>query len=147
MSLIRKSTEWYQTPDGRFEVTAHYRPARRGPNSVVRDGWSLTDTLTGASRSAVTLSHAVAQINSRLYSEAIALGHGEDLYGWSFPFGQRSHSHLHTLKLYTRRSGSVRSGRHHTVELIAFPDNVERSLVQSALQHFGLAHLREYPPS
>lgn len=82
-SLFSPTPEGHATADGRFQLARHYRRAKRGPSDQVRDGWLLTDTLTGATRWAATVYDATERVTGQLAEEAELVGAEPIAVKWS----------------------------------------------------------------
>lgn len=85
----------YVTLDERYVAVPAFRPARRGPNLHLKDGWTLVDTWTGVRRHHATLGDADRFISNVLadqrfirsqakrFSSWFTLATGEARYGFT----------------------------------------------------------------
>lgn len=84
--LVRTSRlgDWpsYASPDGRYVAVPNTRPAMRGPNAKVRDGWDLTDTWTEVSRRYDTLEDVEREIANRAMRRDDVRAQGDRFTGW-----------------------------------------------------------------
>lgn len=84
--LFRTGPGAYATDDGRFALARHMRPAQRGGGDPVQDGWTLTDTLTGASVHVEDVnSDATRRVGNVLREEAVIREHLDRVAGWRAP--------------------------------------------------------------
>lgn len=123
--------------DGRYCAVPHYRPAKRGPNPEVRDGWVLIDTWTGVERHYDTLSSVDRAIHGVRMDRDFARDNASRFVGWSAALS--TPSGYAELRLHWRGGGgSVSAG------LVSTKDPKRRwEGIQTVLADVGLADLPE----
>lgn len=142
-SVFSPTPEGHATADGRFQLVPHYRRPRRGPADRVRDGWRLTDTLTGAYRWTATIYDAAQHVTAQLAEEAELVGVEPLAVKWS----ERLHRAAATLEVrlvlsdtdpLAQQSVSRYLG-HPTVKLgVVAADAAPATAVARLLAHLGL---------
>ena len=119
----------------RWTLNPNYRPARRGPNPEVRDGWTLRDCWGNAETHVATIMDAERVVKNQVWQEKDILSR-DDIRAWYV----RSPGTRTTLCLIVERPTSFRHFGFPAIELMQV-DASDIGNVEFALGYLGLAHL------